>query len=73
MRTFENDLARLTVVGAVNFEQALTAAAVDGGVVADEYLSSGKPAMIVETMLPGRPDERSTVSTRLVMLIFFIF
>ncbi|KAE9452534.1 hypothetical protein C3L33_15565, partial [Rhododendron williamsianum] len=67
VRTYENDLARLTVVGAVNFEQALTAAAADGGQVADEYVKSGTPAMVVETVIPSPPDERSTVSTRLFL------
>ncbi|XP_058201228.1 uncharacterized protein LOC131315980 isoform X2 [Rhododendron vialii] len=67
VRTYENDLARLTVVGAVNFKQALTAAAADGGQVADEYVKSGTPAMVVETVIPSPPDERSTVSTRLFL------
>lgn len=71
VRTYENDLARLTVVGAVNFEQALTAAAADGGQVADEYMKSGTPAMVVETVIPSPPDERSIVSTRLVRIFFF--
>ncbi|KAF7150709.1 hypothetical protein RHSIM_Rhsim02G0137400 [Rhododendron simsii] len=60
VRTYENDLARLTVVGAVNFKQALTAAAADGGHVADEYVKSGTPVMVVETVIPSPPDERST-------------
>ncbi|CAL5409910.1 unnamed protein product [Camellia sinensis] len=67
VRTYENDLARLTLVGAVDFEQALTAAAADGGETAAEHIASGMPAMVVETVFPGPPDERSTVSTRLFL------
>ncbi|KAK4439997.1 hypothetical protein Salat_0334600 [Sesamum alatum] len=67
VRTFENDLARLTLVGAVDFQQALTAAAADGGEAADEHLSSGIAAMVVETVFPGPSNDRSTVSTRLFL------
>ncbi|XP_068320949.1 uncharacterized protein [Pyrus communis] len=67
VRTYENDAARLTLVGAVEFEQALTAAAADGGQAADEHISSGMPAMVVETLFPGHPGPRSTVSTRLFL------
>lgn len=66
MRTYENDLASLTLVGAVDFQQALTAAAADGGQAADEHIKSGMPAMVVETLFPGSSDQHSTVSTRLV-------
>lgn len=66
VRTYENDLVRLTVVGSVDFQQALTAAAADGGVAADEHISSGTAAMVVETIFPGPFDEHSTISTRLV-------
>lgn len=66
VRTYENDLARLTLVGAVESRQALTAAAADGGGTADEHLSAGMAAMVVETVFPGIADDRSTVSTRLV-------
>ena len=66
VRTFENDLARLSLVGSVRFDQALTAAAADGGRVASEHLDSGVPAMVVETVFPGPADEHATVSTRLV-------
>lgn len=66
MRSYENDLARLTIVGAVDVEQALTAAAADGGNAADEHISSGMEAMVVETVFPGASEEHSTVSTRLV-------
>lgn len=67
VRTYENDLARLTVVGLVDFQQALTAAAADGGVAADEHISSGTAAMVVETIFPGPFDEHSTISTRLFL------
>ncbi|XP_068664420.1 uncharacterized protein [Aristolochia californica] len=67
VRSYENDLSRLTVVGAVAFEQALTAAAADGGKAADEHISSGVPTMVVETHFPGRPDEHSTIATRLFL------
>lgn len=66
MRIYENDSARLTLVGAVDFQQALTAAAADGGQAADEHMESGMPAMVVETVFPGCSDDHSTVSTRLV-------
>ncbi|XP_051126356.1 uncharacterized protein LOC127248170 isoform X1 [Andrographis paniculata] len=67
VRTFENDLARLTVVGAVDFQQALTAAAADGGEAADEHISSGLTAMVVETVHPGQYEDCSTISTRLFL------
>ncbi|KAL5989516.1 hypothetical protein ACLOJK_010408 [Asimina triloba] len=65
VRTYENDLARLTVIGDVALEQALTAAAADGGDAAEEHLASGMSTMVVETVSPGKPEEHSTVSTRL--------
>ncbi|XP_015874090.1 uncharacterized protein LOC107411090 isoform X1 [Ziziphus jujuba] len=67
LRTYENDLARLTLVGAADFEQALTAAAADGGQAASEHIDSGMPAMVVETVYPGPSDQHSTVSTRLFL------
>ncbi|XP_073049687.1 LOW QUALITY PROTEIN: uncharacterized protein [Primulina eburnea] len=67
VRTYENDLARLTVVGSVDLQQALTAAAADGGEAADEHISSGTAAMVVETIFPGPFDEHSTISTRLFL------
>lgn len=67
VRTYENDLARLALVGVVDLEQALTAAAADGGDAAAEHIDSGIPAMVVETVFPGPSDERSTVSTRLFL------
>ena len=62
-------MARLSLAGAVGFEQALTAAAADGGEAAAEHINSGLSAMVVETVFPGADDEHSTVSTRLVSLI----
>ncbi|KAL1560291.1 hypothetical protein AAHA92_10519 [Salvia divinorum] len=70
VRTYENDLARLTLVGAVDSRQALTAAAADGGSTADEHISAGMAAMVVETIYPGPVDDRSTVSTRLFLPTF---
>ena len=70
VRSFENDLARLTMVGAIDVEQALTAAAADGGNTADEHIASGMAAMVVETVFPGASDEHSTVSTRLVSIVY---
>ena len=70
VRSYENDLARLTLVGAVDVEQAMTAAAADGGSAADEHIASGMEAMVVETVFPGASDEHSTVSTRLVSIVY---
>lgn len=67
VRTYENDLARLTVVGPVDFEQALTAAAADGGKAAEEHITSGIPVMVAETLFPGSPDDHSTIATRLFL------
>lgn len=69
VRTYENELTRLTVVGAVDFDQALVAAAADGGEAAEEHIVSGSQAMVIETVFPGGGDDKSTVSTRLVSLI----
>lgn len=67
MRSYENDLCRLSLVGDVSFQQALTAAASDGGSAADEHIVEGLDTMVVETLFPGNGDERSTVSTRLFL------
>ncbi|XP_010260374.1 PREDICTED: uncharacterized protein LOC104599506 isoform X2 [Nelumbo nucifera] len=67
VRSYENDLGRLTLIGGVAFQQALTAAAADGGGAADEHIASGMPTMVVETVFPGPSDEHSTVSTRLFL------
>ncbi|PHT28260.1 hypothetical protein CQW23_32142 [Capsicum baccatum] len=66
LRTYENDLARLTLIGGVDFEQALTAAAADGGEAAGEHIAAGVNAIVVETLFPGYMNVRSTVSIRLV-------
>lgn len=66
VRTYENSLARLSLVGTVSFDQALTAAAADGGEAADEHLRENFPVMAVETVFPGGSDPKATVSTRLV-------
>ncbi|KAH9797164.1 Deneddylase [Citrus sinensis] len=70
VRTYENDLVRLSLFGAVGFDQALTAAAADGGQAANEHVVSGIPAMVVETVFPGPSGERATISTRLVPASF---
>ncbi|KAM7506033.1 hypothetical protein LguiB_004937 [Lonicera macranthoides] len=68
VRTYENDLSSLTLVGAVDFDQALRAAAADGGEAAAEHAAAGMRAMVVETVFPGSSDDHSTVSTRLLIL-----
>lgn len=67
VRVYENELARLTLVGAVDYQQALTAAAADGGEAADEHIAAGVDAMVVETVFPGSSEEHSTISTRLFL------
>ncbi|KAF8032149.1 hypothetical protein BT93_D1160 [Corymbia citriodora subsp. variegata] len=67
VRTYENDSARLSLVGAVDFGQALTAAAADGGEAAREHVESGARAMVIETVYPGGAEGRSTISTRLFL------
>lgn len=69
VRTYENDLSQLTLVGAVDSRQAVTAAAADGGQVASEHIDAGMDAMVVETLLPSPSNDHSTVSTRLVSLL----
>ncbi|CAN4091972.1 unnamed protein product [Withania somnifera] len=67
LRTYENELSRFTLVGAVDFQQALTAAAADGGEAAGEHIDAGVNAMVVETLFPGYMNEHSTISTRLFL------
>ncbi|KAJ4840403.1 hypothetical protein Tsubulata_002062 [Turnera subulata] len=67
VRTYENDLSRLTLVGSVAAPQAITAAASDGGRAANDHANSGAATMVLETVFPGPPDENSTVSTRLFL------
>ncbi|XP_076901766.1 uncharacterized protein LOC143556293 [Bidens hawaiensis] len=67
VRTYENDLGRLTVTGDVDFDQALTAAAADGGGAAEEHVAHGLDVMVAETVFPGHADEHSTISTRLFL------
>ncbi|XP_078431605.1 deneddylase [Wolffia australiana] len=66
VRTYENDLARFSLIGAVDLDQALIAAAADGGDTAREHLSSGLSTMVIETLYPGS-NPRSTVATRLFL------
>ncbi|EOA37571.1 hypothetical protein CARUB_v10011901mg [Capsella rubella] len=67
VRTYENNSARLSLVGTVAFDQALTAAAADGGEAADDHLRENVPVMVVETVFPGGSDPKATVSTRLFL------
>ncbi|CAN8313513.1 unnamed protein product [Cochlearia groenlandica] len=67
VRTYENSSARLSLVGTVAFDQALTAAAADGGEAAGEHLRENVPVMVVETVFPGGSDPKATVSTRLFL------
>eukprot|EP01018_Ginkgo_biloba_P000705 Gb_15239 [translate_table: standard] len=67
VRSYENDLCRLTLIGNRSFEEAITAAAADGGVTAAEHIASGRPLMVIETIYPGHCSEHSTVSTRLLV------
>ncbi|XP_076951504.1 uncharacterized protein LOC143624891 [Bidens hawaiensis] len=74
VRTYENDLGRLTVTGDVDFDQALTAASADGGGAAEEHVANGLDVivgfytiMVAETVFPGHADEHSTISTRLFL------
>ncbi|CAA0251259.1 unnamed protein product [Arabidopsis thaliana] len=67
VRTYENNSARLSLVGTVAFDQALTAAAADGGEAADDHFRENVPVMVVETVFPGGSDPKATVSTRLFL------
>ncbi|XP_015576889.2 uncharacterized protein LOC8259167 isoform X1 [Ricinus communis] len=67
IRAFENDLARVSLVGSVGFDQAVVAAAADGGRAAADHIDSGAPAMVVETLFPGPGDQHATISTRLFL------
>ncbi|KAK1424757.1 hypothetical protein QVD17_20095 [Tagetes erecta] len=67
VRTYENDLGRFSVIGDVDLEQALTAAAADGGEAANEHIAHGLDVMVAETVFPGQDDEHSTISTRLFL------
>ena len=60
VRTYENDSARLSLIGTVAFDLALTAAAAD-----NDHLRENVPVMVVETVFPGGSDPKATVSTRL--------
>ncbi|KAG4383757.1 hypothetical protein AAZX31_13G135600 [Glycine max] len=67
VRTYDNDLSQLTLVGTVDFNQALTAAAADGGEVASDHIDAGLDAMVVETVFPAPSSDHATVSTRLFL------
>ncbi|KAL4204709.1 hypothetical protein AMTRI_Chr01g111230 [Amborella trichopoda] len=67
VRTYENDLGRMIVTGEVDLEQALTAAAADGGEAAKEHMDSGIATMVIETVYPESSGEHGTISTRLFL------
>ncbi|KAG9141591.1 hypothetical protein Leryth_025313 [Lithospermum erythrorhizon] len=67
VRVYENDAARLSVVGAVDYQQAVTAASADGGEAANQHIQAGLDAMVVETLFPGSSDQHSTIATRLFL------
>ncbi|KAJ4757335.1 Deneddylase ORF24 [Rhynchospora pubera] len=68
VRTYESDLAILSITGSTGANQAVAAAAADGGAAAQEHLSSGTEAMVIETVFPGgTPDGNGTVSTKLFL------
>ncbi|KAH9606530.1 hypothetical protein KSS87_000517 [Heliosperma pusillum] len=66
-RTYENNIARLSLTGFTSFDQAITAAAADGGFAAAEHINAGLDVMVVETVFPGPIDDYSTMSTRLFL------
>lgn len=67
VRIFENDLCRLTLIGERSLDEAIAAAAADGGLAAAEHIASGRPLMIIETIYPGDCSDNSTVATRLIV------
>ncbi|XP_074269883.1 uncharacterized protein LOC141592896 [Silene latifolia] len=67
VRTYENNMARLSLTGFTSFDQAVTAAAADGGLAAAEHINAGLDVMVVETVFPGPIDDLSTMSTRLFL------
>ncbi|KAJ1704401.1 hypothetical protein LUZ63_004180 [Rhynchospora breviuscula] len=68
VRTYESDLAILSITGSASANQAVAASAADGGAAAQEHLSSGTEAMVIETVFPGgTSDGNSTVSTKLFL------
>lgn len=66
-RSYENDLCKLTVTGYCSLEEAITAAAADGGITASEHIADGRPMMVIESFHPGYHGEHSTVSTKLLV------
>ncbi|BBN13235.1 hypothetical protein MPTK1_6g01900 [Marchantia polymorpha subsp. ruderalis] len=66
MRVFRNDLCSLEITGDAKALEVVSAMAADGGFTASEELSKGRSLMTVETIVPGRPEDHSTVSTKLL-------
>lgn len=69
MRVYRDDLCTLEVTGDAQAWQAIEAMAADGGLTAAEELSKGRSLMTVETIIPGRSEDHSTISTKLVLKI----
>ncbi|KAL3691065.1 hypothetical protein R1sor_004716 [Riccia sorocarpa] len=66
MRVYRNDLCSLEVTGDAKAWEVVGAMAADGGFTASEELTKGRSLMTVETIIPGRSDDHSTVSTKLL-------
>ncbi|KAG6552457.1 hypothetical protein Mapa_006018 [Marchantia paleacea] len=66
MRVYRNDLCSLEITGDAKALEVVSAMAADGGFTASEELSKGRSLMTVETIVPGRPEDHSTVSTKLL-------
>jgi len=66
IRVFKNDLCRLEITGDAIPWQAIAAMAADGGLTAAEELAKGKSLMTIETLIPGRSADHSSISTKLL-------
>ncbi len=73
IRVFKNDLCRLEITGDAIPWQAIAAMAADGGLTAAEELAKGKSLMTIETLIPGRSADHSSISTKLVRTFDFGF
>lgn len=65
-RTYRNDLTSLRVTGEALPWQVIAAMAADGGGTAAQELARGKYVMAIETFIPGRASDNSSISTKLV-------
>lgn len=66
LRSFENDLCVLELMGDATAGEALAALASDGGRTAEQELASGKSLMTIDVTVSGTVGERNTVSTRIL-------